>query len=785
MLERFFSRVLVSAWLLFAPAALSAVPPSPPKVDLSAVGPEARSAIEAAQAEVATLSQTGTVAARAESWGKLGMFFLKERLLDAAEPCFAAAQEIQQDQMRWSYYLAVVQQKKGDLQSAAASLKRALQVREGNLPIALRLAGVLADLGDTKAAEELYTSALQSPLGVAAGHAGLGRLALARGDAKAAVEHYDKAIAAQPEASALRHQLSLALAAAGDLTRSRQEEALAGPREVSWPDPLLAQLEFLARPASRPAGGDPRIDALRRAVEASPKDLVARRELGQALVEARDLPGAQEQFEEIVRLGRAEARDYLELGSVKADRQRDVAAGIPDLRKALELDPTLIVAHQRLAHMLTTLGKVDEANGHLTAALEIEPDLAVARLQLARNHFGTGKLPEALVAVNELLRREPGHLEAILMRGRVLAGQNQPDAARQDFGRVIAASAAAPSQRAEAFFNLGLIHHASNDPESAIAEYRKALDQDASHIPSLAALGAILAGRGDIDGALPLFVRLASRQPDNLEVKYRLAALQMQAGDAKAAQVLFEELYRAEPGVAEFIVTSSLLLAEVGQGEAGIARINQALPVQKDPKIRQRFLAARARIEARAGKVDAAVATYRQAIALADSPDLHLELAQALALAKRYPAAAQEYDVYLKARPQDEGTHFARAMVLIWAGRFGDARDRLAEITALSSNVALTHLLARVLASAPDAKVRQGERAVQIATAVFEKERNPVHGETLAMALAAAGRFSDALTLQKRLLLEAEQAKFDAGFINRVRQNLARYEKGEVGVSDW
>lgn len=785
MLERFRSRVLVSAWLLLAPAVFAAVPATPPKVDLSAVGPEARSAIEAAQAEVAALGQTGTVAARAESWGKLGMFYLKERLLDAAEPCFLAAQEIQQDQMRWSYYLAVVQQKKGDLKSAAESLKRALQVREGNLPIALRLAGVLADLGDTKGAEELYTSALQSPLGVAAGQAGLGRLALGRGDAKAAVAHYEKAIAAQPEANALHHQLSLALAAAGDLTRSRQEEALAGPRQVSWPDPLLAQLEFLNRPAFRPAGEDPRIDTLRRAVETNKKDVAARRELGQALVETRDLPGAQEQYEEIVRLGRAEARDYLELGSVKADRQRDVTAGIPDLRKALELDPKLVTAHQRLAHMLTTLGKVEEANEHLQAALALEPNLLVVRLQLARNHFATGKLPEALAATNELLKLEPGNLEAILMRGRVLAGQNQPDAARKDFERVSTAGAAAPSQKAEALFNLGLIYQASNDLESAIAEYRRALDQDAFHLSSLAALGAILAGRGDVQGALPLFVRLAGRQPENLELKYRLAALQMQVGDTQAAQKLFEELYRAEPGVPEFIATSALLLAEIGQGDAGIARIEQALPTQKDAQIRQRLLAARARIESRAGKVDTAVASYRQALALAESPELRLELAQALALAERYPAAAQEYDVYLKARPQDEGTHFARAMVLIWAGRFGDARDRLVEITALSSNVPLTHLLARVLASAPDAKVRQGERAVQIATAVFEKERNPIHGETLAMALAAAGRFSDALTLQKRLLLEAEQAKFDAGFINRVQGNLARYEKGEVGVSDW
>lgn len=783
MLEINVSRVLFSAWLVLA-ASSGVCAANSPEADLTAVAPEGRAAIEAAREEVAALAPGGSAPARAEAWGRLGTLYLHENLLDAAEPCFHTASEAQPDQMRWSYYLAVVQQRKGQLSAAAESLRRALQVREGNLPVALRLAGILAELGDASGAEELYTAALQSPHGEAAAHAGLGRLALARGDAAAAVVSFEKALAAQPEASALHRQLARALAASGDAASSRQQEALAGPREVTWPDPLLAQLEFLSRSAPRGPSEDPRLDGLRRAVEAAPGDATARRALAQALIQAEDLDAAKEQYEEILRRHQAEPRDFLALGSLRADLG-DPAAGIADLEKALELDPGLYLAHQRMARMLMTSGKPEEAIAHWQRALEIEPSLSLARLMLSRALFGLERLPEAQAAAEELLRREPANVEAVLMRGRVLAARNDPAAARQDFERIAGSATAAPSQRAEAFFNLGLIHQASSDTESAIGEYRRALEQDASHLPALSALGPILAARGDVAGAVPVYLRLASRQPDNLEVKYRLAALQMQQGDTAAARVLFEELYRAQPTVPEFIVTSSSLLAELGEAAAGAARLDQALTTQKDQQIRQRLLAARGRIEARDGRIDAAVATYREALRLGERVELHFELAQALAVAGRHQSSLAEYEIYLKARPQDETAHFSRAMVLIWAGRWQEARDRLAGVTAVSKNVELTHLLARLLASAPDPQVRNGERALQIAASVFEKERNPVHGETLALAMAAAGRFPEAVGLQKRLILEAEKARFDAGFIDRVKANLARFEKGEIGVSNW
>jgi tetratricopeptide (TPR) repeat protein len=783
MLDRSFRSLGAAAWLLVFSSAISAS--TLPPVDLSGVSPEAHPAIEAARGEVAALGPTAHPSARADAWGRLGMLYLHERLLDAAEPCFKTAQEAQPSQMRWSYYLAVVQQKKGDLQNAAASLRQAMQVREGNLPVALRLAGVLVELGQLDEAAGLYQAALQSPYGAAPANAGLGRIALARGEAAKAVVFFEQALAAQPEASSLHHQLSLALAAAGNTQKSRAEAARSGPREVIWPDPLLAQLDFLSRSAPQAPSGDPQIDSLRRMVAASPDDAANRRSLAQALIKAGELAGAQEQYEEIVGRRQAEARDYLELGSLKAERQKDPATGLPDMEKALSLDPELYLAHQRLALLRYALGQTEQSIGHLQKALEIEPSLPEARLQLARIYFGQEKLPEAMAAVSELLRREPANFEAVLMRGRIHGGQNQAAEARRDFERVAAATGAAPSQRAEACFSLGLLHQASNDVESAIADYRRALEQDASHPPTLSALGAILAGRGDFEGALPLYQRLASRLPGNPEVQYRLAALQMQRGDLEEAHRLFEELYRAEPKVLEFVVTSSLLLAERGQADVGAARLERALGEQKEPQAKQRLLAARGKIEARAGKIDTAAASYRQALQLGDKPELRLELAQALALASRYPAALTEYAAYLKTRPQDVQTHFARAMVLVWAGRFGEARDRLVEVTAISQDVSLTHLLARILASAPDPKVRNGERAVQIAKAVFEKERNPVHGETLALALAAAGKFPEALVLQKRLLAEAEEAKFEPGFITRVKGNLERFEKGEVGVSEW
>lgn len=782
---RSFCRLRSSLAVLFLAVVAAEAEMPLPNPNLAGASPEARTAIEAARKQVED-TKSADPATRADAFGKLGMIYLAERLLDAAEPCFANAQELQVDQMRWSYFLAVVQQKKGDLQAAAANLRRALRVREGNLPAALRLGFVLIETRDFTEAEALFRAALTNELGAPAGHAGLGKIALALGDPRRAIQELEDALAKQPQANALHLPLAQAYQAVGDTVAAQKHRTLAGSQEVLWPDPLLAQLDPLSKtPNPRVATKDPKVDALLRRVESTPNDPETRRQLAAALVQAGDLEAAQAQLEELVRRTPADARGWLELGSIKADRQRNVQAGIADVRKATELDPKLREAHQRLAQMLTSAGKFAEAVPLLRKAIDLDPSLTVARLQLTRTLLALEKFDEAQQTIDQLLQREPGNFEALLMRGRVLASSNQPDAARRDFERVASTGSATPNQRAEAHYNLGLIQHASNQAAAAKAEYEKALGLDPRHFASMAKLANLEAAGGDVSSAVDRYQRLVEANPDNAENRYRLAALLTRAGDQRGALAQYEILHASNPTAPEFAVSSAMLLAELGEGAKAIERLRKVLASLEDPELKQRILVAIAYAHTKMNQHNEALSQLKQAMTLGEVAEIRLELARSLARLDRLGEAIGEYDRYLKSRAQDELAHFERAMALVLASRFAEARDRLVEVTKTSSNITLTHLLARIYASAPDAKVRNGERAVQIASTVFEKERNPIHGETLALALAAAGRFPDALVLQRRLLAEAEAAKFDPRFIERVKKNLALFEKNQVGVNEW
>ena len=67
---------------------------------------------------------------------------------------------------------------------------------------------------------------------------------------------------------------------------------------------------------------------------------------------------------------------------------------------------------------------------------------------------------------------------------------------------------------------------------------------------------------------------------------------------------------------------------------------------------------------------------------------------------------------------------------------------------------------------------------LELAAALFEAERSFEHAETLAMALAAVGRFADAAELQRSLVAQLP-AEVDPGLRGRLVENLGRYERGE------
>lgn len=765
-----------------------------PTPSLAGASDSVRARVEALLARVER--ERGNGPALAEAYGELGMLFLHYGFLDAAEPALGNAGRLVPDELRWRYYRAVALEQLGRLAEAADELRGALASREGNLPSVLRLAGILEQLGDSEEARFLYQAALQSPLGKPAGHAGLGRLALESGDARAALEHFETAFEAQPQATALRYQMGLAHRELGQLDRARELLTESDRQEARYPDPLMIQLalQFEDAGSRAAAAGQAALRgdlgraaaSYREALAQNPDDLQTRRSLALALLEAGERTAAAEEFRALLERDPDDATALLELGGLEIAETGDPTRGLPYFERAAAANPDLRDAHLRLARARITAGQLAAAVEPLGQAVRLDPRDDATRVLLARTLLDTGQVEPALEAVRALLAQRPDHFAARLLEGRIHAASDDPAAAEAIFEAQSASPTATAGERAEAYYLLGRFRQAQQQGTEAVRSYRKALEFDGEHRGALYDLAVLAASSQQLDEAVRLYQKLFDLDPDEDDYRYRLAVSLLRNGDHWPALGHFEALHQAHPRILEFTISSALLLAEVGQVDQAVERLETAIAETEPPGPRARLLSVLGGIELGLDAPAAGMARLDEAVTLAgDVPEVRQRYAQALANAKQYSAAADQYAAYVQLSPDDADAWFAYATALILADRWTDAKSALGEGASRLSHVPLTHLFARVLASAPDPDVRDGERAVQVAQAVFAAERNPAHGETLAMAMAAAGRYEEAVALQERLLTEAEAVRFDGGFVERVRANLERYRAGQPGVSGW
>ncbi len=119
------------------------------------------------------------------------------------------------------------------------------------------------------------------------------------------------------------------------------------------------------------------------------------------------------------------------------------------------------------------------------------------------------------------------------------------------------------------------------------------------------------------------------------------------------------------------------------------------------------------------------------------------------------------------------------------AGHYGEARQALeAAIRSQPDNPEIINALARILATAPETKVRDGSRALALSKALFESTRNPDVGQTYAMAMAETGHFEQAAVLQRETIVVFEHRGGEASkpFL---QSNLARYEQRKPAREGW
>lgn len=640
-----FSVALGMVAALVGGSALAAQVRAVPRVAMDGMEPAVRQQIAAQRDRLEQLAQANETAGPAlgQAYGELGQLYL---LYDLTEPAAAAltnATNLDLEQPRWPYLLGSLHELEGRRAPARQSYREALDragTGSASLPIVARLVRNL--LPDQSAGpEELQElSVLIARLEQPDAEAYRAFAAFARGEAAfardqhaQAAEWFSRALAAQPEANQLHYRLALAHRQSGDLDRARFHLENRGDREVSFPDPVVADLRSQARGAGaqlmlgRIALSTDDLDEAERrfraALEIDPTSSAALQSIGNLHRRRGELDRALEAYERAltstpddVRLRLFVARLLLRRaqGVASSSPDPDPAAGVSDRQRALVhleeaalLAPDQIAIQVEWAEALQADARHDDADRAYAQALARAPsefDLHYLRAQNASRHIAHLGTRDQLTAAQlerignrgrEALSAFRAGLEA---SGKTLAtsvevelgllelrlGDSEPG--RQRLRRVLESSDQPTADRARAAFHLGNEAAQRSAFEEAAIYLGNAVDLEPDLREARINLARLQEGRGALDDAAANFRNLLVSEPQDLAARFALAQNRLRAGRYDDAKRLLLDGLDLAPGTPAFAQLLVRILAAapdraVRDGALGLdlaQRLFEALP---------------------------------------------------------------------------------------------------------------------------------------------------------------------------------------------------------------
>jgi protein O-mannosyl-transferase len=182
-----------------------------------------------------------------------------------------------------------------------------------------------------------------------------------------------------------------------------------------------------------------------------------------------------------------------------------------------------------------------------------------------------------------------------------------------------------------------------------------------------------------------------------------------------------------------------------------------------------------------AGRIDDAVAEFQEALRLKpESADAHYGLGVAWAESGRLDDAIAQYQQAIAAKPDYADAYYGLGGALIARAKYRDAVAAYRKVLEIESPSAdVCNNLAQLLATCPDAAVRNGAEAIAQARQAVELSggQQPRMLETLAAAYAEAGRFREALqTAQRAFDLAVKQN--NPALAEAIRARLRFYQAG-------
>lgn len=326
--------------------------------------------------------------------------------------------------------------------------------------------------------------------------------------------------------------------------------------------------------------------------------------------------------------------------------------------------------------------------------------------------------------------------------------------------------------------------------DEALADVEKAIELEPNHAATIELRGLILLGLKRFDESLAAFNKASELAPQAVLPHQHLGEVYRQQGDLKKSAEQLTKALELEPNDAATLLLRANVEYQLNDVEGALKDADAAIKVQPGLLVAHLL---KAEILASSGRVDEAASSLEKLVPLAPNQTKLLEPLATFYLVGGQPRKSIEtFSKIIELEPENYRALRFRGDANLNIGNHAAAvADFDAALKLNENDDGLLNNFAWVLATSPDDNVRDGKRAIELATKAAEMTNYEVPHilSTLAAAYAETGDFDTAKKWSAKSV-EVSQQELDAAKDDAERatleatnkdlkKELANYEAGK------